>query len=381
MSHKKILLAISLALFLIMGRMATDIEGAETSTDQLKYSKFENSKPAPIPSTVDSFLKGWKVKGHVLFGADLSNKKSDHAAEMWFDRARLDLEKEGLSFFKENDGGLRFTFETFNDKDSKKPEFYLKYIYSWVKLNKDLTLQAGYIPTPLVGPEEMGTRWLGREIGKSLVDTDLKVSSRALAAGLKYTFPIGKVYFIVGEGHYNNGNSMEGIVEVKPFESNSSSIMKNFFARAGGIYNMPADEETSSSTLALMRVGFEEKGKYSVSFMGLKTSGPASRLEKNYPGLKKNFKGMDIDNTGYEFRGQVYPWKIIGGSDKLEKVWFMARHRGLTGDFDFTQTALLAGYDMSKNITIGAGPVFTSASENSGVKDNTMTTIAIQFKF
>lgn len=383
---KKILVVILSIFFFITGvvNIATAIEEKDLrKIEGLKMKQYSSDvSSSQVQSKPASLFEGWKVSGHVLFGANLSNEKATHDAEMYFDRGRLDLKKEGLSFFKEHDGGLRFTFETFNDANSKKPEFFLKYVYPWIKITDNMTLQAGYIPTPLVGPEEMDIRWLGEEIGKSFIDTHLKMSSRTLGAGLEYTLPIGKVYVTAGEGSYNSGNAVEGIVELTPFKS-SENFLKYFFAHAGGMYNMTAEETgVNNSTLWLARAGFKENGVYSVSGMILTTNGPASRLAKEYPGFTKNFKGKDVDNTGFELLGRIYPWKIIASdNDDMKKIWIMARHRNITGDFDFVQNSIMAGYDISNNLQIGIGPTFSSASANTGVADNAKFVVALQLRF
>ena len=390
---KKILIAI-LSVFFLIAMAAIGINAAsaaeekDTKIEDLKTKQYSSDISTPvstpqIKNKAASLFEGWKVSGHVLFGANLSNERAAHDAEMYFDRGRLDLKKEGLSFFKEHDGGLRFTFETFYDADSKKPEFFLKYVYPWIKLTDNTTLQAGYIPTPLIGPEEMELRWLGEEIGKSLIDTHLKMSSRTLGAGLEYALPIGKIYVTAGEGSYNSGNAIEGIVELTPFKS-SENFLKYFFAHVGGMYNMTAEEaKADNSTLWLARAGFQEKGVYSLSGMVLTTNGPSSRLAKEYPGLTKYFKNQDIENDGFELLGRVYPWKVIGADNAsdMKKVWIMARHRNITGDFGYTQNAIMAGYDISNNLQIGIGTAISSASANTGIADNAKFIVAIQLKF
>lgn len=322
------------------------------------------------------WFNGWKLGGQIIFGAESNSDKQG----MWFDRAQLDAKNDKLSFWGYQ-GGLRFTVETFMDKDTSKPEIFLKYAYPWINLTDNLTIQAGYVPTPLVGPEDMGVRWLGRDVGKAMIDTYLGVSSRVLAGGVKYKFPFGgETYFVAGESPWGDGNAVSGIVEVKPFKD---GLAKDFFVRAGGVYSMSTDPKSGDATLGLVRAGFHRDDLYDISVMMLASNGPAVHVAKKFPGLKSLPSDKKISNTGVEIMGRVYPFKVMDFSgDELKKVWLMARHRQIGGDFKFTQSTVDVGYDINKNLTIGAGPTYTTASENTGMKKSDMgAMISIQVKF
>lgn len=334
-------------------------QGQKTAEQNLTMSKLDKSLGA---------LKGWSFKGsHIIMGFGHSGTTGD--TDPLFDRGRLNVTKEFKLF--DRNAGVRFTLETFLNKDSGKNEFFLKYAYPWVEVLHGLKAKAGWVEGPVVGPEEMGIRGLGGRLGKSMVDVDLGLPSNRLGGGLDYNFDLhgmkGNISTILGKGAYfGNNKSWETYGQLFPFASRTD-IFKNFFVGAGGLYEWG---ELGDTTLLIGRTGLYDKDRLELSMAGLTTSGSANRLVKMYPGLK-SFKDGDVSNTGLEALGRAYPWKIAGSQNGLKDLWFMARYREIFGDWGYKSVAALVGYDVNKFIRFGIGPEWVKYSEETGVlKDN-----------
>jgi hypothetical protein len=343
------------------------------------FAAAEEAKSGTVPQKItapEQLLSGWSLNGsQIILGFESAKTKNENFV---FDRARLNFTPPPFTLWGKK-AGARIAIETVKGTGDKF-QIDLKYAYPWVEISPGLIAKFGYIEGALVDPEEMGLRGLGGHIGKSMVDTDLGVSSRRLGAGLNYALDAkSKISVIIGNGIFGD-HSAEVLVDYYPFVkmSDPHSILKNFFVRAGALYDFGTKGETS---LVLGRTGFYSKDAYEISVMALTMKGPATRLVGAYPGLK-TFKDADISNHGIEILGRAYPFKLAGAENEfLKKAWLMGRVRDISGDFGYRNTALIVGYDITNSIRVNAGPERNTYSAKTGKADETRFTVGLSIKF
>lgn len=294
------------------------------------------------------FLKGWKIGGHIIAGATAT--KGD--AQATFDRVRIQLDKDLIAKYLSVQVQIEST-------GIEKPSLFLKTArLSW-QITQNSTINVGIDGTPLAGIEESGLRWLGREVGTSMLDKDFGVATNALGVSYAYSLPygLGKTHFFAGNGPWDDGNSFQGRIDATPFSGAGNLFVKNSFIRLGGIFN---DADAGNSTLGLIRVGSEKAGLYHVSLMGTAAAVQASSLLKRYPELKLAAKNReDVSATGYEALAYGYPMRLADRT-AFDGLFLMARWREIAGDIHSSQAAFVVGYDITKYLRVGMGPVWSS---------------------
>lgn len=293
------------------------------------------------------FLKGWKISGHVIAGAVAT--KGD--AQASFDRMRVQLDKKLLDSLS-----VRITIDS---TGFDKPSLFINEAWLGWQATQHSALKFGISSTPFADAEEYGWRWLGKSVGSSLFSNDLGVGTKAMGVGYGYTIPAGwgNVRLFAGNGPWDGGNAFQGAVDLTPFSGVSNTFVKGAFVRVAGIFN---DADTGNGTLGLIRVGSEKAGLYHISLMGTAADVPASSLLKRYPELKLAAKnGEDTSAVGYEALVSVYPMRLMDVK-VYDGLFLMARWREISGDVSTSQTMFLVGYDITKYLRVGLGPVWNS---------------------
>lgn len=291
------------------------------------------------------WLNGWKISGHVIAGAVAT--KGD--ANATFDRMRVQLNKKLLDSLS-----VRITIDSNADKILFLNEAWL----GWQATQRS-TFTLGISSTPFADREEYGWRWLGKSVGSSMISSDLGFGTKGTGVGYAYAIPQGwgNVRLFAGSGPWDGGNAYQGAVDFTPFSHARNTFVKGSFIRVAGIFN---DADTGNGTLGLVRIGSEKTGLYHISLMGTTFEGPASFLQKRYPELKPLVKrGDDIDTTGYEALVSAYPMRLLDVK-AYDGLFLMARWREVSGDVSASQTMFLVGYDITKYLRIGMGPVWDS---------------------
>lgn len=293
------------------------------------------------------FLKGWKISGHVIAGAVAT--KGD--AQASFDRMRVQLDKKLLDSLS-----VRITIDS---TGVDKPSLFINEAWMGWQATTRSALKFGISSTPFADPEEYGWRWLGKSVGSSLFSNDLGIGTKAMGVGYGYAIPQGwgNVRLFAGNGPWDGGNAFQGAVDLTPFSGAGNTFVKNSFVRVAGLFN---DADTGNGTLGLVRVGSEKAGLYHISLMGTSMDAPANSLLKRYPELKLAAKnGEDISAFGYEALVSAYPLRLLDVK-AYEGLFLMARWREVSGDVSTSQTVFVVGYDITKYLRVGMGPVWDS---------------------
>lgn len=293
------------------------------------------------------FLKGWKISGHIIAGAVAT--KGD--ANATFDRMRVQLDKKLLDSLS-----VRITIDS---TGVDKPSLFINEAWLGWQATQRSTLKFGISSTPFADAEEYGWRWLGKSVGSSLFSNDLGVGTKATGVGYGYAIPQGwgAVRLFAGNGPWDGGNGFQGSVDLTPFSGAGNAFAKNSFVRVAGLFN---DADTGNGTLGLVRVGSEKAGLYHISLMGTTMDAPANSLLKRYPELKIAAKnGEDISAVGYEALVSAYPMRLLD-MKAYEGLFLMARWREVSGDVSTSQTVFVVGYDITKYLRVGMGPVWNS---------------------
>lgn len=337
--------------FMFFGAVNARAESTEELAKQLRELKEEVTLLKGSVQKQEKqaeFLKGWKIGGHIIAGATAT--KGD--AQATFDRVRIQLDKEIIAKY--------LTARVSIDSSGfDKPSLFINEAWLGWQVAQHSALKFGISSTPFADAEEYGWRWLGKQVGSSMVSNDLGVGTKAVGIGYAYAIPagFGNVRLFAGNGPWGGGNAYQGAVDLTPFSGAGNTFVKGSFIRVAGIFN---DADAGNGTVGLVRIGSEKAGLYHISFMGTTFEGPASFLQKRYSELAPLAKkGADINADGYEALASVYPMRLLDVK-AYDGLFLMARWREVSGDVSTSQTIFLVGYDITKYLRVGMGPVWNS---------------------